>query len=99
MALCGTEHKVGNGIWYTLLFSIFTLYFIFQVVVKVSLKQSFIRMNWFYIGLGFLALFLIWLAKAFRMYSIGRGMGIKDSIFLLSTTVFSNLLYFPCYSV
>jgi glycosyltransferase 2 family protein len=76
-----TEHRVGGGVWYTLLFSIISFYFIFQVVVKVSLKQSFTRMNWLYIGLGFVALFLIWLAKALRMYSIGRGMGIKINFY------------------
>jgi glycosyltransferase 2 family protein len=72
-----TEHRIGGGIWYTLLFSLISLYFIFQVIVKVSLRQSFTRINWLYIGLGFIALFLIWLAKALRMYSIGRGMGVK----------------------
>jgi conserved hypothetical protein len=72
--------KIGNGIWYTLLFSIISLYVIFQVVVKVPLKQSFTGINWFYIGLGFLALFLMWLSKSLRMYAIGRGMGVKISL-------------------
>jgi uncharacterized protein (TIRG00374 family) len=73
--------KVGSGIWYTLLFSIVSICLIFRVVVKVPLRQSFIGINWFYIVLGFGALFLMWLAKASRMYIIGRGMGIHLKLF------------------
>jgi uncharacterized protein (TIRG00374 family) len=69
-------HKVSKGLWYTLGFSIISFYFIFQVVAKISFKQSFIGIHWVYIGLGFISLFLMWLAKALRMYSIGRGMGL-----------------------
>jgi uncharacterized protein (TIRG00374 family) len=74
------RHKVGNGVWYALGFSVISLYFIFQVVVKVSLKQSFTGINWLYIGLGFMALLFMWLAKSFRMYAIGQGMGVKISL-------------------
>jgi glycosyltransferase 2 family protein len=70
-------HKIGKGLWYTLLFSIISLYFIFQVVVKISLRHIFSGVNWAYIGLGFISLFFMWLAKTFRMYAIGQGMGIK----------------------
>ena len=69
--------KVRRGLWYTLGFSIISFYFIFQVVAKISFKQSFVGINWFYIGLGFVSLFMMWMAKALRMYSTGRGMGIQ----------------------
>ena len=70
-------HKVSKGIWYALGFSIISFYFIFQVVAKISFRQSFQGINWFYIGLGFVSLFLMWLAKALRMYNVGQGMGIQ----------------------
>ncbi len=69
--------KVRRGLWYTLGFSIVSFYFIFQVAAKISFKQSFAGINWFYIGLGFVSLLLMWVAKALRMYSTGRGMGIQ----------------------
>jgi glycosyltransferase 2 family protein len=68
--------KVGKGIWYALIFSLVSFYLIFQVVVKISFRQSFQKINWFFIVLGFGVLFLMWLAKALRMYSVGKGMGI-----------------------
>lgn len=74
------EYKIG-GIWFTLLLSLLSLYLIFQVVVKVPLRESLTGLNPFFIGVGFLALFLIWLSKAYRMYSIGIGMGFKVKLF------------------
>ncbi len=71
------KNKVGNGIWYTLLFSIFSFYLIFKLIAKVPLKESFSGINWFYIGMGFISLFLVWLAKSYRMHMIGIGMGLR----------------------
>jgi glycosyltransferase 2 family protein len=41
------------------------------------LKVSFTGIKWAYIGIGLPAVIIVWLSKAYRMYIIARGMGVK----------------------
>jgi uncharacterized protein (TIRG00374 family) len=71
------NHKYRNGILLAVILSITGLYFVFKTIPRIPLRSGVLRINWLYLGSGFLVLLAVWLAKSGRMYLIGNGMGTK----------------------
>ncbi|HEX7715230.1 MAG TPA: lysylphosphatidylglycerol synthase transmembrane domain-containing protein [Bacillota bacterium] len=69
------NRKIHTGIWLAVLFSVSSIYFIFHSFKGIHLSAGINRLNWFYVVFGFFVQFLVWLAKACRMYAIADGMG------------------------
>lgn len=71
------KRNLRGGIWLALIFSISGLYFIFRNLKGVSWQFSLTRIKWLYLVGGLVILITVWFAKAYRMYTISRGMGIR----------------------
>ncbi|MCL6590125.1 MAG: flippase-like domain-containing protein [Firmicutes bacterium] len=69
------NQKHRTGIWLATIFSIAGLYFVFTTIPRISLRSGLPRLNWRYLGISFLFLLVVWLAKSYRMRLIGNGMG------------------------
>jgi uncharacterized protein (TIRG00374 family) len=76
----GKRRNLRSGIWLAVIFSISGLYFAFHNLKGVSWRVSWDRINWWYIAVGVIALVAVWFAKAYRMFTISRGMGIGISL-------------------
>lgn len=74
------NRKINIGIWLAILFSISSIYFIFSSFKGIKLSVGITRLNWFYVGFGFFVQFLVWVAKASRMFAIANGMGYPVSL-------------------
>ncbi|MGE5605933.1 MAG: lysylphosphatidylglycerol synthase transmembrane domain-containing protein [Bacteroidota bacterium] len=66
-----------KGLWYTLLFSLIGLILIFKGIAADPVKFELKSLNFSFLGLGLLALLIVWFSKAFRIYVIAQGMGEK----------------------
>jgi uncharacterized protein (TIRG00374 family) len=73
----GKKLNLRTGIWLAVLFSISGLYFAFQNLKGVSWRIGWELIRWEYIAIGAIALVLVWFSKAYRMFTIAQGMGIK----------------------
>lgn len=76
----GKKRNLRSGIGLAVIFSISGLYFAFRNLKGVSWRVSWEQINWWYIAIGVIALVAVWFAKAYRMYTISRGMGIGISL-------------------
>lgn len=72
----GNKRNLRSGIWLAVVFSVSGIYFAFQNLQGVSWRVRWERIHWGYIFIGMLALIVVWFAKAYRMYTLSRGMGI-----------------------
>lgn len=73
--------KIKRGIWYALLLSMGSIFFVFRGLRGVTFNLIMVKINWLYIAVGFLALIVVWCSKAYRMYVITKGMGSRVGFF------------------
>jgi uncharacterized protein (TIRG00374 family) len=76
----GNKRNLRSGIWLAIVFSISGIYFVFRNLEGVSWRVSWERINWWYIVGGMIAIVTVWFAKAYRMYTISRAMGVSIAL-------------------
>ena len=71
----GKQRRLKRQLWLAVLFSLLGMYLVLHNIAPLNWSSFWAQINWGIVLLGMVFMVVVWMAKAWRMYLLVRGVG------------------------